>query len=106
MSANDKQEGGSHYKDVGVQPWDVVDTWSKDQQVGAYRHSALKYIMRMGTKGDQTVEIKKTIHYLEKLLEVLNTDDQEEFDFNSDETLEPPSHIIRKIYSTEGFKDA
>ena len=30
MSANNKQEGGSHYKDVGVQPWDVVDTWSKD----------------------------------------------------------------------------
>ena len=33
-------------------------------------------------------------------------DKQEDFDFNSDETLEPPSHIIRKIYSTEGFKNA
>jgi len=33
-------------------------------------------------------------------------DKQEDFDFNSDETLEPPSHIIRKIYSTTKSADA
>lgn len=26
MSANDRQAGGDHYKRMGVQPWNVVDT--------------------------------------------------------------------------------
>lgn len=66
-----KQVGGDHYKAMGVEPWDVVDTWPQDQRIGAYRHGALKYIMRMGSKDESAQEIQKGIHYLEKLLEVL-----------------------------------
>lgn len=76
MSANDKQEGGTHYKEMGVQPWDVIDTWSYHQRLGAYRAGALKYIMRMGTKDAAPTEIAKAIHYLEKLLEVLKEDER------------------------------
>ena len=71
MSANDIQIGGSHYKDMGVQPWDVVDTWPLDQRIGYYRGGALKYVMRMGSKDERQQEIGKGIHYLEKLLEIL-----------------------------------
>jgi hypothetical protein len=71
IRANDKQIGGDHYKNMGVEPWDVVDTWPMEQRIGAYRAGALKYLMRMGAKDESEKEIGKGIHYLEKLLEVL-----------------------------------
>jgi hypothetical protein len=69
--ANDRQVGGDHYKAMGVQPWDVVDSWPRDQRIGYYRGGALKYIMRMGSKDESPTEIAKGQHYLQKLLEVL-----------------------------------
>lgn len=71
MQPSLRQVGGDHYKKLAVQPWDVVDTWPLEQQVGAYRAGALKYIMRMGSKDESIQEIGKGIHYLEKLIEVL-----------------------------------
>ena len=71
LKAKDKQIGGDHYKNMGVEPWDVVDTWPREQRIGAYRAGALKYIMRMGSKDMEAQEVGKGIHYLEKLLEVL-----------------------------------
>lgn len=70
-SANAKQYGGTHYKDMGVEPWDVVDTWPIEQQIGYYRGGALKYVMRLGTKDEQLQEARKAGHYIEKLIEVL-----------------------------------
>ena len=71
QKANEKQVAGTHYKTMGVEPWDVVDTWPLEQRIGAYRHGALKYLMRMGSKDEQLQEIKKCGHYIEKLIEVL-----------------------------------
>lgn len=71
LSANEKQVGGDHYKKMGVEPWDVIDTWPLEQRIGAYRAGALKYLMRMGSKDEEAQEIGKGIHYLEKLTEVL-----------------------------------
>lgn len=70
--ANATQVGGEHYKKMGVQVWDVVDTWPLDQRVGYYRGNALKYLMRMGSKDQSAQEIAKGKHYMEKLLEVLS----------------------------------
>lgn len=72
--ASKRQVGGSHYKDMGVQTWDVVDTWPREQRIGYYRGSALKYLMRMGSKDQNAQEIAKGQHYMEKLLEVLHGD--------------------------------
>ena len=69
--ANDKQVGGDHYKNMGVEPWDVVDTWPLYQRIGYYRGGALKYIMRLGNKDEMAQEAGKGLHYLEKLVEVL-----------------------------------
>ena len=71
LTANAKQVGGDHYKKMGVQTWDVVDTWPRDQRIGYYRGNALKYIMRLGNKDEEIQEAGKGIHYLEKLVEVL-----------------------------------
>ena len=72
LNANAVQVGGSHYKDAAVQPWHVVDTWPLEQRLGFYRGNALKYVMRMGTKDENIQESKKAIHYLQKLVEVLD----------------------------------
>lgn len=70
--AKDRQVGGDHYKVMGVQPWDVVDTWPREQRIGFYRGNALKYLMRMGSKDASPMEVAKGQHYIQKLLEVLN----------------------------------
>ena len=69
--ANDKQIGGSHYKDKSIQPWDVIDTFAHAHAIGFYKGNAIKYIMRAGSKGPAREDYEKAIHYLEKLLEVL-----------------------------------
>lgn len=71
QAARDIQIGGEHYKKASLQPWDVVDTWPIEQQVGFHRGNALKYVMRMGTKDENLNEIRKAAHYLQKLGEVL-----------------------------------
>ena len=70
--ARDLQIGGDHYKGMGVEPWDVIDTWPIEQQIGFFRGNALKYVMRMGTKDENAQEIRKASHYLQKLAEVLD----------------------------------
>ena len=75
--ANDYQIDGTHYLDMPVEPWDVLDTWPLPQRIGFYRGNALKYIMRMGRKGPTDTDAKKALHYLTKLVEVLEADHPE-----------------------------
>jgi hypothetical protein len=70
--ADERQVGGSHYKDMNVSPWDVISTWSLGHQVGFHRGNALKYLMRAGSKDHALQDYKKAAHYLEKLIEVLS----------------------------------
>jgi hypothetical protein len=97
MTARDKQIGGSHYKTMGVEPWDVVDTWPVEQRIGYYRGGALKYVMRMGNKDEAITEIGKGKHYLEKLLEVLNADNRDQRPSTSSSDIET---VVRKTTST------
>ena len=71
MTQDKKQVGGTHYLEMDVQPWDVIDTWPIEQRIGAYRAGALKYLMRMGTKDERQQEVKKALQYVEKLVTVL-----------------------------------
>lgn len=66
-----RQEGGDHYKTMGVQPWEVVDTWPVEQQIGYHRGNILKYTMRLGSKDISLQEAKKIRHYADKLIQVL-----------------------------------
>jgi hypothetical protein len=71
-AARDRQVGGQHYKALGVEPWDVVDTWPLEQRIGFYRGNAVKYLLRMGGKDAAAQEAEKAKHYVEKLIECLH----------------------------------
>ena len=70
-TVRDRQVGGDHYKNMRIQPWDIIDQGPSQQSIGFYRYNALKYIMRAGEKGDFKEDIAKAQHYLEKLLAIL-----------------------------------
>ena len=76
MKPDDYQIDGTHYADMGIDPWAVCDTWPVEQRIGAYRHGVLKYIMRLGTKDERLVEAQKALHYAEKLVQVLKHESQ------------------------------
>ena len=65
MSADEKQVGGDHYKAKSIQPWEVIER----NNMGFFDGNALKYIMRYKEKGG-VEDLKKAIHYLEKLIEI------------------------------------
>ena len=70
MSDNpsDYQIGGDHYTEMWVQPWEVIDGWPLEQAVGFYRGNAIKYLLRMGSKGPALEDARKAQHYLAKLI--------------------------------------
>jgi hypothetical protein len=64
MLAREKQVGGSHYKDMAIQPSDYI----YKNNLNWYEGNAVKYITRHRMKGGAD-DIRKAIHYLELLLE-------------------------------------
>lgn len=62
MSSRDSQVGGSHYKDISIQPWDVMEAWFPDSFDDYLLMNALKYIAR--DKQNKLEDIKKAHHYL------------------------------------------
>ena len=73
-TANEKQIAGDHYKKYGnLQPWDVVVEWN----LGYLEGTALKYIARWRDKNG-IEDIKKAIHFLEKLVEVEEQKEQKQ----------------------------
>lgn len=72
MSANDTQIGGSHYKDMPVQPWDVMEAvLTHEEFVGFLKGNVLKYSLRAGRKEGASDDTEKARHYMQKLAEVL-----------------------------------
>lgn len=76
MSANETQVGGTHYKQLGVEPWDAMEAWLTPEQFqGFLLGSAIGYLARFNTTGNPSkggvTDIKKAAHYCQKLIEVL-----------------------------------
>lgn len=70
--ADDIQVGGSHYKDMPVQPWTVMEAvLSEEEFRGFLKGNVIKYAMRQGRK-DGSDDAGKLQHYLQKLHEVNN----------------------------------
>jgi len=68
-SANEKQVGGTHYKDMPLQPWDVMEAvLTPDEFRGFLKGNIIKYAMRQGKKDSD--DAGKAQHYREKLAEV------------------------------------
>ena len=72
MNENEsKQVGGSHYQ-MDVEPWDAMAAWMPEEEfVGFLRGNAIKYLARMGRKGDALEDAQKAGHYVEKLVEYM-----------------------------------
>ena len=62
IKASDKQVGGTHYKDMVVQPAEFIN---KNKLLFA-EGNAIKYICRHKAKGELK-DIEKAIHYLEMI---------------------------------------
>ena len=69
--ADDLQIGGDHYKEMGVQPWAVMEAvLTREEFIGFLKGNVIKYSMRNGKKGE--FDVGKCSHYIQKLKEVLN----------------------------------
>ncbi len=72
MSASDKQVGGTHYRDLDIQPWEFMEaTAPREQFIGYLRYTALSYLARAGHKGPALDDYRKAHHVLEKLIETI-----------------------------------
>ena len=58
------QVGGTHYKSMGIQPWEIIEANGLDFWEG----NALKYLLRWRTdKGKPEEDLDKIIHYVEHI---------------------------------------
>jgi hypothetical protein len=72
------QVGSTHYVTKSIQPWTAMESWmSPEEFEGFLRGNVIKYIARYKDK-DGIKDILKAKHYLEKLLECLETRKQDE----------------------------
>jgi hypothetical protein len=75
VSALDKQESGTHYKDKGIQPIVYIHA----NNLGFCEANVVKYVTRWRDKGGEA-DLRKAIHYLELLIEL--------------ETKQSPPHAV------------
>jgi len=76
MDIHDAQIGGTHYRDMRIQPWAAMESWMTQKQfIGFLLGSSIAYLARFNAeapgKGGLT-DILKANHYLLKLIEVLD----------------------------------
>lgn len=65
MGANERQEGGNHYKTAGLpEHWDLVIMYGWDY----FQGQITKYVMRWRKKGG-IQDLKKARHFLDKYIE-------------------------------------
>ena len=69
-NADQLQVSGTHYKDMGMQPWAVMEAvLTHDEFVGYLKGNVIKYAMRQGKKAGSD-DAGKALHYKQKLSEV------------------------------------
>ena len=67
-SADDIQYGGTHYKDMPIQPWAVMQSvLTHEEFVGFLKGNIIKYSLRQGKKDSPDAD--KALHYMQKLKE-------------------------------------
>ena len=56
-----------HYRERGTEPIDVINTWGLNFNLG----NVIKYVVRAEHKGNQELDLRKAIFYLEFELFIL-----------------------------------
>lgn len=73
QKADDVQVGGTHYKDMSPQPWDVMQALLTPEEFRGYlKGNMIKYGMRQGKK--DSPDAGKYFHYKQKLRELTGGD--------------------------------
>lgn len=90
------QEGGSHYKDMKIQPVEFVHA----NGLGFCEATAIKYLCRWRKKGG-IQDLKKAIHFIEVLIE-LETRDTEGKQLADELEMKAYNDIKAKIASASG----
>jgi hypothetical protein len=73
--ADDLQVSGNHYKEMAVQPWELMESvLTHEEFVGFLKGNVIKYALRAGRK-DGSDDLGKCRHYMMKLAEVQNAHD-------------------------------
>jgi hypothetical protein len=68
-NADRRQVGGTHYKDMPIQPWDVMQSvLTHEEFVGFLKGNIIKYSLRQGKKDSD--DVAKMQHYMQKLAEI------------------------------------
>ena len=80
-----KQVDGTHYKTMGIQPWEIIEKNHLDYFEGA----ALKYLLRWRHK-DGIIDLDKIIHYVERIKELALSG------YYDDATVVQPHSLSRK----------
>ena len=65
LATRNKQIGGDHYKDCGIQPVEYIHA----NDLNYFEGNVIKYITRHRTKGEGKKDIEKAIHYLQMIIE-------------------------------------
>lgn len=68
-SPSSYQVGGSHYKDLKIEPWEAMKAWlTPEEYVGFLRGNIIKYQARANSgKEDKTLQLQKAKHYADEL---------------------------------------
>lgn len=73
--ADEQQVGGTHYKDMPIQPWDVMEVLlTHEEFVGFLKGNIVKYSLRAGRKEGASDDADKARHYMQKLKEIEGDD--------------------------------
>lgn len=69
MKPENRQVGGTHYTDMEIQPWTVMQSiLTREEFVGFLKGNIIKYAMRQGRKDSD--DAAKCTHYISKLFDV------------------------------------
>lgn len=67
-----------HYEELNIQPWEIMEkNFTTEEFVAYLKGNIIKYTLR--SKGQDLTDAEKIKHYAEKLIEVLEKKDMDEF---------------------------
>lgn len=70
LSTLDMQVGGTHYRDMDIQPWEAMEAWlTPEEYRGYHKGVVIAYLARERDKGGMQ-DIKKATHHLQRLIEL------------------------------------
>lgn len=74
---SDRQVGGNHYKQIKPEPWEVMHGWDKEHFIGFLRYCAVKRLARWDSKDGALQDVRKAIHELQRLEEILAEEEKQ-----------------------------